>query len=240
MVSTEKKWLSDEEVREFRLSGMSTENKVLAIRDNIKIKCVDCNRIWQESAIKAFGKHPENICPICEGRLDSIPPVAIADILGISREWARKLLERNGRLTNLLRLGRFCPECGKRLERLPKRGMCRECYSLKSKKDVACSGCGISIQVTQPLYNRAMHSDRYKGNFYCSRPCFDSNKGPYQRQRKEAVAFTHVCQTCNKEETVYGSYEKRKALYRKYCAECRLALYSRPKVVQKSYELSHR
>ena len=74
------------------------------------------------NAIKAFGKHPENICPICEGRLDSIPPVAIADILGISREWARKLLERNGRLTNLLRLGRFCPECGKR-----PRGTYRSC-----------------------------------------------------------------------------------------------------------------
>ena len=57
MVSAEKKWLSDEEVREFRLSGMSTEKRVLAIRDKVKIKCVDCNRIWKESAIKEFGKH---------------------------------------------------------------------------------------------------------------------------------------------------------------------------------------
>ena len=35
MVSTHKQWLSDEEVREFRLSGMSTERKVLAIRERV-------------------------------------------------------------------------------------------------------------------------------------------------------------------------------------------------------------
>ena len=74
---------------------MSTENKVLALREQ--------NR--------------------------TIPPVEIAKILGISREWARQLLERNGKPTNILRLGKFCPKCGKRLERMPKRGMCRECYS---------------------------------------------------------------------------------------------------------------
>ena len=60
MVSTHKQWLSYEEVREFRLSGMSTERKVLAIRE----------------------------------RVNTIPPVELANVLGISREWARKLLER--------------------------------------------------------------------------------------------------------------------------------------------------
>ena len=124
MVSTHKQWLSDEEVREFRLSGMSTERKVLAIRE----------------------------------RVNTIPPVEIAKVLGISREWARKLLERNGKPTNILRLGKFCAECGKRLERVPKRGMCRTCYSTKSKVDVECSGCKTSMQVSQPLYKRAMNN----------------------------------------------------------------------------------
>lgn len=192
MVSTEKKWLSEEEIRYFRLSGMSTENKVLAIREKDK----------------------------------TIPTVEIAKILGISREWARKLLERNGKPTNFLRLGKFCPECGKRLERFPKRGMCRACYSVKSKVDVICAGCKNSMQVSQPLYNRAMSSERYKGNFFCTRECFDINKGPYQRRSKE-VSYTHVCQTCGKQEQVHGSYEKRKAMNRKYCSDCRLALYNK-------------
>ena len=192
MVSTHKQWLSDEDVREFRLSGMSTERKVLAIRE----------------------------------RVNTIPPVEIAKVLGISREWARKLLERNGKPTNLLRLGKFCAECGKRLERVPKRGMCRTCYSTKSKVDVECSGCKTSMQVSQPLYKRAMNNKRYRGNFYCSRDCFDNNKGPYQRHGKE-VPYTHVCISCKREEEVYGSYEKRKAMNRKYCKDCRLSLYQK-------------
>ncbi len=191
MVTTEKNWLSDEEIREFRLSGASTEDKVVRMR-----------HIYR-----------------------TIPPVEIAKVLGISREWARKLLERNGLPTNLLRLGKFCPECSKRLERLPKRGMCRECYSLKSKVAVDCSGCLIPMHVARPLYNRAMTNTRYKGNFYCSRDCFDQNKGPYQKHSKEVI-YTHTCMTCSKEEEVYGSYEKRKAMNRKYCRDCRLALYN--------------
>ena len=194
MVSTEKKWLSEEEIRYFRLSGMSTENKVLAIREKDK----------------------------------TIPTVEIAKILGISREWARKLLERNGKPTNFLRLGKFCPECGKRLERFPKRGMCRACYSVKSKVDVICAGCRNSMQVSQPIYNRSMSSERYKGNrFFCTRKCFDKNRGHYQRRSKE-VTYIHVCQTCDKEEVVYGAYEKRKAQNRKFCDSCRLDLYNRP------------
>ena len=192
LVSTEKKELSEEEIKEFRLSNMSTEDKVLSIRRKIP----------------------------------TIPPVEIAKVLGISREWARKLLERNGKPTNLLRLGKFCNECGKKLERLPKRGMCRNCWSVMSKVDVDCAGCGTPIKVAKPLYDRAINNNRYRGNFYCSRPCFDSNKGPYQRQQREIVAYTHVCQTCGKEEQVFGAYEKRKALNRKYCKDCRLARYN--------------
>ena len=191
MVNTHKQCLSDEEVREFRLSGMSTEKKVLAMRE----------------------------------RANTIPPVEIAKVLGISREWARKLLERNGKPTNLLRPGKFCAECGKRLERVPKRGMCRACYSVKSKVDVECSGCKTSMQVAQPLYKRAMNNNRYRGNFYCSRDCFDNNKGPYQRRQSKEASYTHTCISCQREEEVYGSYEKRKAMNRKYCIDCRLALY---------------
>jgi len=191
VVTKEKKWLSEEEIKELRLSPMSTEDKVLSMRY----------------------------------KMNTIPPVEIAKVLGISREWARKLLERNGKPTNLLRLGKFCNECGKKLERLPKRGMCRSCWSVISKVDVECAGCGTSIKVAKPLYNRAINNNRYRGNFYCSRPCFDSNKGPYQTQIREVV-YTHVCQTCGKEEQVFGAYEKRKALNRKYCKDCRLAMYN--------------
>jgi len=196
VVIKEKKWLSEEEIKEFRLSSMSTEEKVLSIRHKIH----------------------------------TIPPVEIAKVLGISREWARKLLERNGKPTNLLRLGKFCNECGKKLERLPKRGMCRNCWSIKSKVDVDCAGCGTHMKVAKPLYDRAIINKRYRGNFYCSRPCFDTNKGPYQTQTKE-VFYTHICQTCNKEEQILGSYEKRKALNRKYCKDCRIALYNQPNTV---------
>jgi len=189
-------WLSEGEIKEFRLSNMSTEDKVLSIRD----------------------------------KTHTIPPVEIAKVLGISREWARKLLARNGKPTNLLRLGKFCNECGKKLERLPKRGMCRSCWSIKSKVNVNCAGCGTSIKVAKPLYNRAINNNRYRGNFYCSRPCFDTNKGPYQKQTKKVV-YTHVCQTCEKEEQIVGSYEKRKALNRKYCKDCRLALYNQSNTV---------
>ena len=190
-MTADKSWLSAEEIKEFRLSGASTEAKVVQMRHIHK----------------------------------TIPPVEIAKVLGISREWARKLLAKNGLPTNLLRLGKFCAECGKRLERLPKRGMCRECYSTKSKISVDCSGCSTPMHVAQPLYNRAMTNTRYKGNFYCSRDCFDQNKGPYQRHSKE-VSYTHVCMICSREEEVYGSYEKRKAMNRKYCRECRVSLYS--------------
>ena len=186
-----KEWLSEEEIKEFRLSNMSTEEKVLSMRT----------------------------------KMSTIPPVEIAKILGISREWARKLLERNGKPTNLLRLGKFCGECGKKLERLPKRGMCRSCWSVKSKVDVDCAGCGTHMRVAKPLHDRAISNKRYRGNFYCSRPCFDNNKGPYQTQIKEVV-HTHICQTCGKEEQVSGAYEKRKALNRKYCKDCRLAMYN--------------
>ena len=158
-------------------------------------------------------------------KIRTIPPVEIAKILGISREWARKLLERNGKPTNLLRLGKFCNECGKKLERLPKRGMCRDCWSTTSKIDVDCAGCGTHMRVAKPLYDRAISNKRYRGNFYCSRPCFDTNKGPYQKQIRD-VFYTHVCQTCGKEEQVSGAYEKRKALNRKYCKDCRLTLYN--------------
>ena len=185
------KWLSMEEIYKFRHSGMSTESKVLEIREQ--------NR--------------------------TIPPVEIAKILGISREWARQLLERNGKPTNILRLGKFCPKCGKRLERIPKRGMCRECYSDYSKVDVLCAGCDSPMRVAKPLYNRAISSIRYRGNFFCSRPCFDKNKGPYEKRVNE-ITYLHTCQTCGKGTTVYGSYEKRKALNRKYCKECRVALYT--------------
>ena len=190
MISREKKWLCEWEIEELRISDMSTEGKVLAIRDKIH----------------------------------DMPCVEIAKVLGISREWARKILARNGKPTNFLRLGKFCNECGKRLERVPKRGMCRDCWSVKSKVDVDCAGCGISMKVARPLYDRAIKSDRYRGNHYCSRQCFDANKGPYDK-RNEETSYTHICQVCDKEEEVFGPYEIRKALSRKYCVACRLALY---------------
>lgn len=199
MVGKEQQWLSEEEIREFRLSGMSTENKVLAIRD----------------------------------KAHTMPTVEIAKILGISREWARKLLARNGKPTNFLRLGKFCAECGKRLERIPKRGMCRACWSTNSKIQVDCAGCGTPMKVTQPLYNRAISNDRYRGNFYCSRTCFDTKKGPYQKETKEVI-HTHVCVTCGKEEQIVGAYERRKALNRKYCSDCRSALYNQSTTVNMS------
>jgi len=199
LVVKETKWLSEEEIKEFRLSRMSTEEKVLSMRHKIH----------------------------------TIPPVEIAKVLGISREWARKLLERNGKPTNLLRLGKFCNECGKKLERLPKRGMCRSCWSIKSKVDTDCAGCGTPMKIAKPLYDRAINNKRYRGNFYCSRLCFDTNKGPYQKQIRE-VFYTHVCQTCNKEEQILGAYEKRKALNRKYCRDCRLSLYNKSKKVNMS------
>ena len=199
MVVKEQKWLSEEEIKEFRLSSMSTEEKVLSMRHKIH----------------------------------TIPPVEIAKVLGISREWARKLLERNGKPTNLLRLGKFCNECGKKLERLPKRGMCRDCWSIKSKVHVDCAGCGTHMRVAKPLYDRAISNKRYRGNFYCSRLCFNTNKGPYEKQTKE-VFYTHVCQTCGKEEQVLGAYERRKALNRKYCRSCRLNLYNQSTTVNMS------
>ena len=148
----------------------------------------------------------------------TVPGVSTKEIamqLGISDEWARRLIQRNN--PNYV-ADKTCPECHKPLEKEPKiRKMCRECYSKKANIQIQCAGCGEWISRPRPVYNRSQKSDRYRGNMYCSRECFDKNKLPYRRER---VSFNHTCQKCNKVTTVYGANEKRKAKMRKFCSNC--------------------
>ena len=139
----------------------------------------------------------------------------IAMQLGISGEWARRLIQRNN--PNYV-ADKTCPECHKPLEKEPKiRKMCRECYSKKANIQIRCAGCREWISRPRPVYNRSQKSPRYRGNMYCSRDCFDKNKLPYRRER---VSYKHTCQKCNKVTTVYGANEKRKAKMRKFCSNC--------------------
>ena len=142
----------------------------------------------------------------------------IATYLGITDEWARRLIQRNNSNYKTQTNKIECPECHKPLEKEPKvRKMCRECYSKKANVNIQCAGCGNWISRPRPVYERSQKSKRYRGNMYCGRDCFDKNKLPYRRER---VSYDHTCIKCNKVTTVYGANEKRKAKVRKFCSEC--------------------
>ena len=149
--------------------------------------------------------------------LPSMRPQEIAEYLDISREWARRLLQRNGKGSPTVNTWKvYCPKCNKQLEKTPKRGMCRECYAKVANINIQCAGCGTWINRPRTVYNRQQSNKRYRGNMYCSRECFDNNKLPYRRER---TTYDHVCEECGKVTTVYGAYEKRKAKARKTCGD---------------------
>jgi len=104
----------------------------------------------------------------------------IARLVGVSREWVRRVLKQEGLPTTLTKAGdvsvRLCARCGKAISRAGKTGLCLSCYnhnvSMASKVKLVCAVCGKEFYRRRSLVGKTK-----TGTYYCSRTCWSKVLG---------------------------------------------------------------
>ena len=160
----------------------------------------------------------------------------IAEILGISRERVRQVVNklgidtRDGRISNRPKNLRFCRSCGKELARNyvvkyknNTAGKCRECQSKEAFVELKYDVCGITFKRRKTQHNRALRD--YKGvGVFCSRKCWGTVAGTkYGWGKNGRTIFIPVnCSFCGKDYTISQAElvykEKRKNCKNLYCS----------------------